>query len=70
MCAPQKGIKTAEERAAIAYEHRWDFRAFGLTAYVLGFIPLLSWILNFATSVGAALWAADMERSGQFTRLL
>ncbi len=65
----QKGIKSPEERAAIAYEHRWEFRSFGITAYVLGFIPILSWILNFSTSVGAALWAADMERRGQL-RLL
>ena len=65
----QKGIKSPEEQAAIAYEHRWEFRSFGITAYVLGFIPILSWILNFTTSAGAGLWAAEMERTGQF-RLL
>ena len=66
----RRASKARREQAAIAYEHRWEFRAFGVTAYVLGFIPILSWILNFTTSVGAALWAVEMERSGQFRLLV
>jgi hypothetical protein len=58
----QKGIRDPQEQAALAYEHRWSFRSFGAVAYGLGFVPLLSWILNFVTTVGAALWAADIER--------
>ncbi|CAL8472117.1 g11659 [Coccomyxa elongata] len=61
----RKGITSWEEQAAVAYENRWSFRAFGAVAYGLGFVPILSWILNFTTSIGAALWAADMERGNK-----
>ena len=61
----QKGVTTWEEQAAIAYENRWSFRSFGAVAYGLGFVPILSWILNFTTAIGAALWAADMERGNK-----
>lgn len=63
--AVQKGLTSWEEQAAVAYENRWSFRAFGAVAYGLGFVPILSWILNFTTSIGAALWAADMERGNK-----
>jgi len=53
----------ADEQAAVAYEHRWEFRSFGGVSYALGCVPILSWLLEFSSSVGAALWAADMEKS-------
>ncbi len=64
----QKGIKDWREQAALAYEHRWAFRSFGAVAYGLGFVPLISWLLNFVTTIGAALWAADIERSQRFIK--
>lgn len=65
----KKGIKSWDEQAAVAYEHRWEFRSFGGVSYALGCVPVLSWLLEFSSSVGAALWAADMEKSGRI-RLL
>ena len=44
-------------------------RSFGGVSYALGCVPVLSWLLEFSSSVGAALWAADMEKSGRI-RLL
>lgn len=67
-CELQKGIKDWREEAAIAYEHRWGFRSFGAVAYGLGFVPVLSWLLNFVTTIGAALWAADIERGHKLLR--
>lgn len=40
----------------------WECRSFGAVAAVLGCVPFLSWLLAFATTAGAALWAADMEK--------
>ncbi|CAK0787852.1 hypothetical protein CVIRNUC_011074 [Coccomyxa viridis] len=65
----KKGIKSWDEQAAIAYEHRWEFRSFGGVSYALGCVPILSWLLEFSSTVGAAMWAADMEKSGKI-RLL
>ncbi len=65
MNSVQKGVTTWEEQAAIAYENRWSFRSFGMVAFGLGFVPILSWILNFTTIIGAALWAADIERGNK-----
>lgn len=49
---------------ACVFERRlaWECRAFGAVAVALGLLPLLSWLLNFLTTAGAALWAADLER--------
>jgi hypothetical protein len=35
---------------------------FGGVAFGLGLVPLLSWVLGFTNSVGAAIFAADLER--------
>ena len=48
---------------------KWLRREFGGVSYALGCVPVLSWLLEFSSSVGAALWAADMEKSGHI-RLL
>lgn len=32
-----------------------------MAALLLSFIPLVGLVLNFTTTVGAAMWAADLE---------
>lgn len=48
----------------------WECRSFGAVAAALGCVPVLSWLLAFATTAGAALWAADLERFGGGSRAL
>jgi hypothetical protein len=35
-----------------------------MTAALLAQLPLLSYVLGLSNSVGAALWAAEVERAG------
>ena len=48
----------------------WECRSFGAVAAALGCVPLLSWLLAFATTAGAALWAADLEQFEGGSRVL
>ena len=47
----------------MADAHKVLFWQFGIVAYVLGLLPVLSWLGTQLTVVGGALWAAEMERS-------
>ena len=38
--------------------------SFGGVSYALGCVPVLSWLLEFSSSVGAALWAAALTNLG------
>ena len=38
------------------------FRSFGTASMVMSLIPLASIVFTFTTTVGAALWAVEMER--------
>ena len=40
VCLLQKGIKTWDEQAAVAYEHRWEFRWALIDALFLTSTPL------------------------------
>ena len=44
-------------------EHRGGYTAFGVAAFVLEMIPFANLVFAFTNTVGAALWAADLERS-------
>ncbi len=59
----QKGITSADAREAVSHLHANQFRSFGAVTFALGCLPILSWLTNFTNTVGAALWAADMEKS-------
>jgi hypothetical protein len=65
-----KGLATGPQRDAAAIVHRWKLRQFGIAVYILGFVPLLSWIFGFTNSVAAALWAADIERGATSFKLV
>ena len=56
-------------RAVSAANMACLYRSFGGVSYALGCVPILSWLLEFSSTVGAAMWAADMEKSGKI-RLL
>jgi hypothetical protein len=45
-------------------QHAWAVRQFGTAAAALEIVPLASWLAAFGNTVGAALWAADLERGG------
>ncbi|KAK9808883.1 hypothetical protein WJX72_005699 [[Myrmecia] bisecta] len=58
----QKGISDPAAREAVSSLHAPLFRQFGAVTFALGFLPVLSWLTNFTNTVGAALWASDMEK--------
>ncbi|KAL1997636.1 hypothetical protein VTN02DRAFT_1228 [Thermoascus thermophilus] len=44
--------------------NRVAYTSFGITALILEMVPFASLVFSFANTVGAALWAADIEREG------
>jgi hypothetical protein len=60
-----KGVSDGEALEALQQKHLWEYRGFGIVACMLTYVPVLSWILNLTNSVGAALFAAKLERSGK-----
>lgn len=38
------------------------FCSFGIAAYLFEMIPVVSFVFAFTNTVGAALWAADIEK--------
>lgn len=52
---------SASQRSHWLEEHIGPYTAFGLVATLLEMIPLASIFFTFSNTVGAALWAADME---------
>lgn len=57
-----RGLKSHEQQMAVADTHKLAYRQFGITAALLSAIPVASWGFAFSNTVGAALWAADMEK--------
>ncbi|WWD22116.1 hypothetical protein CI109_106605 [Kwoniella shandongensis] len=56
-----------EKRQAVIQKRRGAYTAFGTVAMALNLIPVVSVFLTFTTSVGAALWAAELEGKGKST---
>jgi hypothetical protein len=44
-------------------EHRGGYTAFGVSAFLLEMIPFANLLFAFTNTVGAALWAADIEKN-------
>ncbi|WWC67754.1 uncharacterized protein I206_101666 [Kwoniella pini CBS 10737] len=61
-----KGYDKTKKQELIK-KRRGAYTAFGTMAMVLNLIPGLSILFNFTTSVGAALWASDLEKKGRTT---
>jgi len=51
------------QREVFVEEHRGGYTAFGVTAFLLEMIPFANLIFAFTNTVGAALWAADLEKT-------
>ncbi|RSH83887.1 hypothetical protein EHS25_005502 [Saitozyma podzolica] len=51
-------------RAAATARRRGAYTGFGSMAAILNLVPVVSVLFNCTTSVGAALWAADLESKG------
>lgn len=59
-----KGL-SREDEAAIVHFKKDEYIEFGLVASALTLLPGLNVILVLTNAIGAALWAADMERAIQ-----
>ncbi|KEF58546.1 uncharacterized protein A1O9_06472 [Exophiala aquamarina CBS 119918] len=44
-------------------EHRGGYTSFGVAAFLLEMIPFANLVFAFTNTVGAALWAADLEKN-------
>lgn len=57
-----RGLKTYAEQQAVADTHKLAYTQFGIMAAFLTSVPIASWAFVFSNTVGAALWAADLEK--------
>ena len=57
-----RGIKSYDQQMAVADSHKLAYRQFGIAATLLSAVPVASWAFAFSNTVGAALWAADLEK--------
>ncbi|EPQ50878.1 hypothetical protein GLOTRDRAFT_5721, partial [Gloeophyllum trabeum ATCC 11539] len=55
-----KGL-TKQQRQAFIESHRPEYTAFGAFTLLLNFVPFVGLLFSFTNTIGAALWAADME---------
>ncbi|KZS96996.1 hypothetical protein SISNIDRAFT_406774 [Sistotremastrum niveocremeum HHB9708] len=56
-----KGFSNEERNAYIA-SHKGAYVAFGTASMVMNLVPLASIAFTFTSTVGAALWAAELEK--------
>ncbi len=57
-----RGVKSYDQQMAVADSHKLAYRQFGIAAALLSAVPVASWAFAFSNTVGAALWAADLEK--------
>ena len=57
-----RGLKSYAQQQAVADSHKNAYTQFGIVAAMLTSVPILSWAFVFSNTVGAALWAADLEK--------
>ena len=60
----QKAVNKPADREAVYQANRNQFRMFGAVVFALNLLPVANWLFLFTNTVGAALWAADMEKQG------
>jgi len=53
---------SSSQRDAYIEQHKAGYASFGIAAFLLEMIPFASLVFAFTNTVGAALWAADMEK--------
>ena len=64
----QKDLKRPSDRESWYQLHQREFRMFGAVVFALNLIPVANWLFVFTNTVGAALYAADIERNGTFIK--
>ncbi|OSD04760.1 hypothetical protein PYCCODRAFT_1457702 [Trametes coccinea BRFM310] len=52
---------TKGQRASFVENRRAEYTAFGMATLLFNFIPLVGLLFSFTNTVGAALWAAELE---------
>ncbi|KAF7965230.1 hypothetical protein HWV62_44915 [Athelia sp. TMB] len=57
--------QSGAERDAIVAQRRGAYASFGVMATALQLIPVVSMVFDCTSTVGAALWAAELERLGE-----
>ena len=57
-----RGLQSYAEQQAVADMHKLAYMQFGVMAAFLTSVPIASWAFVFSNTVGAALWAADLEK--------
>ena len=62
----QKDLKQSAEREAWYQLHKQEFRIFGAVVFAMNAIPVVNFLFRFTNTVGAALWAADIEKNKTF----
>ncbi|KAE9402234.1 hypothetical protein BT96DRAFT_964833 [Gymnopus androsaceus JB14] len=62
-----KGMN-AQEREAFVEERRGAYTAFGAAALALNLVPVVGLVFNLTSTVGAALWASDLEKKNSPSR--
>lgn len=58
---------SSTQRDAFVEKNKAAYTSFGLVATLLETVPVVNIFFTFTNQVGAALWAADLERSGDGT---
>ena len=64
----RKDLKLSADRESWYQLHKREFRLFGAVVFALNLIPIANWLFLFTNTVGAALFAADIEKNGTFIK--
>jgi len=57
-----KAVTDQEALLALQDQYELDYCSFGLVASALNYVPILNWTLGLTNSVGAALFAVELEK--------
>jgi len=60
---------SSDKREAFVKKNSGSYTAFGVAAQALQLVPVAGLALTLSTSVGAALWAADIESSDALSKM-
>lgn len=57
----RKGVTDVRQQELIRSRRQGQYTLFGTVAFLFGLVPVLNYGLFYASTAGAALWAADLE---------
>jgi hypothetical protein len=64
----RKGITAPDAQGIVAAQRGAEYRAFGFVAAMMGYVPVLNFFTALSNSVGAALWAAQLEKTAALVK--